>query len=342
MIDYLAYLCTIMFMPNHPLYNYIEKRMEYFSVFKEGNNIPLNLPIKAVWSIPILNSKVLMVKNVGDDLWGVPGGCVEIGEDWKDVIVKVIAKDVGITADNHRIIGYFEISSKTVPGNNMEYPSRGIVLVTLSFVQKYIPHWARSIDVSDRAMVSFKNIYKYIDKRKDFKQLTEVLCCAKEILDKLGVAYDFSFIKGDVDSCLPVTQVYGFCKDVDSGGFCLVRETGQDHYGLPGGGCEIGELPEEAFRRELNEETLFTAEAVNLIGFTRIDMFASDKKIHLQTIFQARYYTEIKEKTPFVANKNGFEIEERIFVPFSNLIEKVAWLKTDVGKLVLDEVSKIK
>lgn len=329
-------------MSNHLPYNYTEKGVEYSSIFKENNSYPTDLPITAVLSVPILNNKVLMIKNVDTDCWDIPGGHIEDGEGWKDAIGREIAEEAGVTVDNHKIIGYFEINSKLISGNDIKYPSPSIILVTLSFVQKYIPQWERSIDVSGRAIVSFKNIHKYFNNRRDGNQLMEVLLYAKQELDKFGMIYDFSFIKDNIDLNIPTTQVYGFCKDVDSGNFCIVRETGQNHYSLPGGGCDIGELPEEAFRRELKEETLFTANIVNLLGVTRVDIFNFDKKMHLQTIFQARYYTEIVEKVPFVANKNGFEIEERIFVSYSDLLEKVDWLKTEVGKLVLDEVNKIK
>lgn len=334
-------ICITMSMLTHLLYNYTHNKTTYSSIFKEATFVPENLPVTAVLSVPILNNKAFLVKQSKNGWWDIPGGHIEDGENWEDAVSRELKEEAGIITDHHKIIGYFEITS-TESGPNAKYSSPSAILVTLSFVQKYIPNWEKPVDILDRAIVSFKHLDQYFDKREDNNQLTNVLLLAKKELDAIGIIYEFSFVKDDIDFNIPVTQVYGFCKDVISNKFCIVRETGQNHYSLPGGGCEIGESPENAFRRELMEETLFKTDDVVLVGATKVDMYTPDKKKHLQTIFQVRFYTDIKEIVPFVPNKDGFEVEERIFVSFQDLIEKVDWLKTEVGSKIIDEINKLK
>ena len=332
-----------MFMLNHPLYNYTCKKIAYSSIFKETKFVPENLPITAVLSVPILNNKAFLVKQQESGWWDIPGGHIEDSENWEDSINRELREEVGIIVDNHQIIGYFEITSTASDlGTKSKYPSPSAILVTLSFVQKYIPNWEKPKDILDRAIVQFKRLDKYVGNREGSNQLMNVLLLAKKELDALSIIYEFSFVKDNIDFNIPVTQVYGFCKDASSDEFCIVRETGQNHYSLPGGGCEIGESPEEAFRRELMEEALLKTDDIALIGATRVDIYTPDKKTHLQTILQVRFYTDIKEIVPFIPNKDGFEIEERIFVSLPNLIEKVDWLKTEVGSKIIAEINKLK
>jgi len=330
-------------MLNHKPYLYSKSGIEYSSLFIEALSIPEKLPITAVLSIPILNNKTILVKQSDTHFWDIPGGHIEEGENWKQAVDRELEEEAGITAKHHKIIGYFEITAKpSSPDIKLTYPSPSIILVTQSFVQKYIPNWKKPGDIIDRAIVSFKEVANYIGEREGGEQLAHVLSYAKRELDSIGIVYQFSFVTQDIDFDIPVTQVYGFCKDASSGEFCIVRETGQSHYSLPGGGCNIGEPPELAFRRELIEETLFKAGTVTLVGATQVDMYTPDKITHLQSIFQFRYYTEIKAVVPFIPNKDGFEVEERVFIPFSDLMEKVDWLKTEVGQLVIKEIHKLK
>ena len=326
-------------MTDNEFQEYKKNDIDYKSVFKRTNIIPENLTITAVLSVPILNNKVFLIKQSKNEWWDIPGGHIEEGENWKDTVNRELKEEAGVIVDHHQIIGYFEVTSTDI---KFTYPSPSAILVTLSFVQKYIPDWKNPEDILDREIVSFKQLDQYVGNREDNNQLTNILLFAKKELDVIGIAYEFSFIKNNIDFNIPVTQVYGFCKDISSGEFCIVRETGQTNYSLPGGGCEVGESPEDAFRRELMEETSFKSDNIILVGATKVDMFTSDKKTHLQTIFQVRFYTDIKEIVPFIPNKDGFEVEERIFVSPLDLLEKVDWLKTEVGSQVIDEINKLK
>jgi len=329
-------------MLKHKPYIYLNRGIEYSSIFREAKFTPHNLPVTAVLSVPILNNKVLLVKQSDTKWWDLPGGHIEKGENWNETISRELKEEAGVVTDHHQVIGYFEINAATSDKKKPKYPSPSIIPVTLCFVQKYIPEWEKPKDTLDRKIVSFKELNKYIGGRKDDGQISNILSYAKDKLDSMKVIYEFSFVKNNIDFNIPVTQVYGFCKDVSTGDFCIVRETGQYHYSLPGGSCEIGESPENAFRRELMEETLFKTETIVLVGATKVDTYTPDKKIHLQTLFQIRFYTEIKELVPFIPNKDGFEVEERIFVSFSDLLDKVEWLKTEVGLLVVEEIIKLK
>ncbi len=331
-----------MSMLNHPEYSYTNKNVKYSSLFKESGSVPYGLHITAVLSVPILNNKVFLVRQSKNGWWDIPGGHIEKDESWRDAVNRELKEEAGITVDHHQIIGYFEVLSTQVDMDVKQvYPSPSIILVTLSFVQKYIPDWKKPKDILSREVVSFKELDQYVGKREDNNQLSNILLFARNRLNIMGILYEFSFVKNNIDFNTPVTQVYGFCRDISSRKFCVVRETGQSHYSLPGGGCEVGELPQDAFRRELMEETLLKTEDVIFIGVTKVDMYTPDKMTQLQTIFQARFYARIKEIVPFIPNKDGFEIEERVFVSFSDLLKKIDWLNTEVGSKIIDEIKKI-
>ena len=323
-------------------YEYIKDGIKYSSVFKAAEFLPEKSNVSSALSVPILNNKVILVRQSDTGWWDIPGGHLEAGEDYLGAAQREVEEEAGVSADNHRVIGYFEITSTIIDPEAKEvYASPSMIVVTLSFVQKYISEWDYPQDINDRALVSFKHLDDYLVGRGDNSQMKEVLLYAKKILEEISVVYEFGFIKKDIDPSLPVTQVYGFCRDSKSGNFCLVRETGSDHFGLPGGGCEVGESPRGAFERELMEETQLKGENIRVVGATKIDMYLKDGKKHLQTILQFRFYADILNIPDFVPNRDGFEIEERIFVPFSDLSARVDWLKTEVGLLIINEINTI-
>ena len=320
------------------MYEFSKNNIIYKSIFNESKIVPDDLPITAVLSVPILNKKIVMVKHT-NSVWDIPGGHLEVGESWQEAINRELFEEAGIIVDYQQIIGYFKITTENSQNFENKYPSPSAILVTLSFVQKKKIGWRMNNEIEDRDLVSFNNLENLLKERKDNNQLLNVLNISKKILDTKDFSYQFSFIDDIEKNKNIFTQVYGFCRDLEKNLFCLVRDTGENHYSLPGGGCEINEFPKDAFIRELKEEAQLIASNIQFIGSTKVEVW-ENKKL-LQTFLQARYYCEIQNIDEFIPNKDNFETEERIFVNFDELTQKISWLKTDSGVKCLKKIEEI-
>lgn len=134
----------------------------------------------------------------------------------------------------------------------------------------------------------------------------------------------------------------GFCFD-DQGKVAIVYENEKGYWGLPGGGKEGLETPEQTFIREVKEEA--QADAIDVKYFhcvygntydeNNIEVPGPENKISF------RYICKLKNISEFIPNKDGFEIDERRFVTLSELPEYITWMKdTENGKESLELLKK--
>ena len=87
--------------------------------------------------------------------------------------------------------------------------------------------------------------------------------------------------------CFTRPGSYGIISE--TGKVALVRIIGWGKYFLPGGGIDEGETPEEALRREAEEETGYSVEVGEKIGQAAVYVTAKNKRsyINLQGTFFA-------------------------------------------------------
>jgi 8-oxo-dGTP pyrophosphatase MutT (NUDIX family) len=74
---------------------------------------------------------------------------------------------------------------------------------------------------------------------------------------------------GDAD--VVPSRVYAHAYTPDGRMLLVADDAGDRDYGLPGGGVEEGETPEEALARELQEEAAATVERMELLGMERME-----------------------------------------------------------------------
>jgi len=133
-------------------------------------------------------------------------------------------------------------------------------------------------------------------------------------------------------------QVYGFCIN-DDGKVCLVKDKEETRFTLPGGHVDAGETAKQALIREFEEEAQFQPENVELLGALEVKVVDKDSQLtdHHQ---QVRFICKIHNIPDFVAGKDGWETEERIFVDPNKLPDYIDWLSYPTGKAQFKEFLK--
>lgn len=122
--------------------------------------------------------------------------------------------------------------------------------------------------------------------------------------------------------------------------YCLVRDSDERHYSLPGGGCDLGETAQECSARETMEEAQIENYATKILGVYLLSYRNKDGQI-LHQVQHVRTSSTIKAISEFIPQKNGFETDERLFVPKSELIDYIDWLKYDGSNYFLNQIDKI-
>ncbi|MBP8591394.1 NUDIX hydrolase [Candidatus Shapirobacteria bacterium] len=133
-------------------------------------------------------------------------------------------------------------------------------------------------------------------------------------------------------------QVYGFCLN-DKGKVCLVKDKKETRFTLPGGHVDDEETAKEALIREFEGEAQFIPENIELLGSLEVKVVGKDSQVidHHQ---QVRFVCKIHNIPNFVAGKDGWETEERIFVDPNKLPDYIDWLSYPTGKAQFEDFLK--
>lgn len=74
-------------------------------------------------------------------------------------------------------------------------------------------------------------------------------------------------------------EIFG-CRIEKDGKLLLLHRIDKNHWELPGGKKESGETPEEAAKREVEEETSCKVEIIEYLGFVDFETKKSEKRSH--------------------------------------------------------------
>ena len=234
---------------------------------------------------------------------------------------------------------YPKILKITKKGNlqNSEYPIVSILPITHSRVYRVLNSWI-PMETRERMLFRENDARDVLKARSDNSQMLEIFNLILDIKSKEKLAHRFDYHEDILLPEVPVTQAYTFCLD-EKKRFCIVRDSGENHFSLPGGGVELGEAPENAARRELMEETQISCGQMTLLGSSDVSYLENGRVV--ERVQQARYLCSAINIPRFKKNYKGFETEERLFVTFDALPKYVTWLKDPVPQQMLRQIFKI-
>ena len=301
--------------------------------FHLSNILPSNIQVTSVGNIIVLDSSYIIIRDK-DDLSNFVFGHVESGETLTEALARESIEEAGVSIQNEHLLGYILCNKLKNTDTNIKYQDISIIPIYISFVKKIVSK-ELSFETKGRELLSYKKARAILEKREDNKQLLNILIEAEEFIKGLYSKLNFDY-KGIEILDVPITQVFNFCVNKDSK-FCLVRDYGEQHFSLPGGGCELNENFFECCTRETREEAQLEIGEIQIMGVIQLDYLDKNGYI-LQSVQHVRCCSTYSETKEFVPGKNGFEIEERIFCDFKELNNYVVWLQFDSGKLILENV----
>ena len=90
---------------------------------------------------------------------------------------------------------------------------------------------------------------------------------------------------------------------------CLVRGQGEDTWALPGGFGEVGYSPKENIRKEVQEETGFTAEVGSLLAIFDTNRFQLQNKQYAKFVFDCQLLDGQFQENQEIAELEFFDIK---------------------------------
>lgn len=325
-------------MKEYKKYNQKNEKGEVMYQFFECSNLKQILgDIQAALSITMIADSLVLTKKQ-NRWWDIVGGKIDYGESIKETLYRENLEEAGVHIDteNMFLIGY--IRAENMTSNETIFSKINYMPVYITFTKYVDREWKHKKETLERGIYSFKKTIKLLSDRNDGGQLEEVLDYAKNYIKTLNLKYEFPFyVKNDLKdlNISPVSQVMVFCKNNDNK-YCIVKDYDEEFYSLPGGGCELDESPINGVKREMFEEAQIVGKNFNLLGTVMVNIFYNDKKI--ASTQHLRYLCEIENMSEFIPRKDGFEVEDRLFVDKDELYQKVMLLNNPTGVEILKNI----
>lgn len=300
-----------------------------FEFFQE-NCLPKDLPISTPLTFAFIGNDLVLTKKK-NGIWDILGGKIDNNETWEEALKREAYEEAGVRIKNIEIIGYFIAEDRSKAINFLE---KTILPVTISFVDRVDKKWA-AMETTGRNIFKKKEVLCLFSKRGDSEQIKYIFEIALLKVKSLDIEY--IFYKTNKLDHIPTTQVMVFCKN-NEGDYCIVRDHGENHFSLPGGGCDLGEEDIECAKRELFEEAQIIMKNPKILGSVLIN-FKEKNKI-ISQLKHVRVFCDSEKIGTFVPRKDGFEVEERRFIPLNKLKEKIPLLNNPSGEELIGILNK--
>lgn len=161
----------------------------------------------------------------------------------------------------------------------------------------------RMLAITDTGLTYSKDPYD----RERYEDLRQILWSVLQDQTELDQEELTAILKPTGSYATPLMDVRAWI--VQDQKICLVRGQGEDTWALPGGFGEVGYSPKENIRKEVQEETGFTAEVGSLLAVFDTNRFQLQNKQYAKFVFACQLLDGHFQENQEVTELGFFDIE---------------------------------
>lgn len=161
----------------------------------------------------------------------------------------------------------------------------------------------RMLAITDTGLTYSKDPYD----RERYEDLRQILWSVLQDQTELDQEELTAILKPTDSYATPLMDVRAWI--VQDQKICLVRGQGEDTWALPGGFGEVGYSPKENIRKEVQEETGFTAEVGSLLAVFDTNRFQLQNKQYAKFVFACQLLDGHFQENQEVTELEFFDIE---------------------------------
>ncbi|MBR5658953.1 MAG: NUDIX domain-containing protein [Lachnospiraceae bacterium] len=207
---------------------------------------------------------ILLERRTDNGLWCVPGGALELGEDFIDGLKREVKEETNLDIRNPELFALKAGIHMVYPNGDEMYYSDAVYIV------KEFSGTLGTDTESDRlCWISIDELPEIMSTQEEY-----VHGFVKKIKEEESMADNYiRRIRSKVGHDKIILTFAGGCIFNEKGEVLLQRRGNTNKWGFPGGAIEIGETPQMAAIREAKEETGLDVEVGKIIGvFTDLDI----------------------------------------------------------------------
>ena len=161
----------------------------------------------------------------------------------------------------------------------------------------------RMLAITDTGLTYSKDPYD----RERYEDLRQILWSVLQDQTELGQEELTAILKPTGSYATPLMDVRAWI--VQNQKICMVRGQGEDTWALPGGFGEVGYSPKENIRKEVQEETGFSAEVGSLLAVFDTNRFQLQNKQYAKFVFDCQLLDGQFQENQEIAELEFFNIE---------------------------------
>ena len=161
----------------------------------------------------------------------------------------------------------------------------------------------RMLAITDTGLTYSKAPYD----RERYEDLRQILWSALQDQTELDQEELTAILKPTASYATPLMDVRAWI--VQNQKVCLVRGQGEDTWALPGGFGEVGYSPKENIRKEVQEETGFSAEVGSLLAVFDTNRFQLQNKQYAKFVFDCQLLDGQFQENQEIAELEFFDIK---------------------------------
>ena len=161
----------------------------------------------------------------------------------------------------------------------------------------------RMLAITDTGLTYSKDPYD----RERYEDLRQILWSVLQDQTELDQEELTAILKPTGSYATPLMDVRAWI--VQDQKICLVRGQGEDTWALPGGFGEVGYSPKENIRKEVQEETGFSAEVASLLAVFDTNRFQLQNKQYAKFVFDCQLLDGHFQENQEIAELEFFDIK---------------------------------